>query len=230
MGTGAATEQSSVMDSQRRSRLILLSAAIAGLVLAGCSIGDDGPRTTQTREVAEFTRIDNRDAVDVDLRVGEPQRVRVRAGRKVIDDVDTEVRNGTLHLTFDRESFGTGDVAVEASVPKLSGIEVSGSGDVEAEGIDADAFELRSDGSADIAVAGTTGQLTVDLDGSGDTDLAGLAAREAWVASDGSGDTEVRAQQRLEVDLDGSGDVRVHGDPPLTRRVVDGSGELSRAD
>ena len=112
---------------------------------------------------------------------------------------------------------------------KLTGIEVSGSGDVDADGIETDAFELRSDGSADIALAGTTGRLTVDLDGSGDTDLAGLAAREAWVASDGSGDTEVRAEHRLEVDLDGSGDVRYHGDPALTRHV-DGSGELSRAD
>ena len=74
-------------------------------MLAGCTIGDDGPRTTQTRDLAEFTRIDNRDAVDVELRVGEPQRVRVHAGAKVIDDVQTGVRNGTLQVTFDRDEL-----------------------------------------------------------------------------------------------------------------------------
>jgi hypothetical protein len=215
------------MSSPRRS-LLLFPAVLAALALAGCTIGDDGPRTTQTRDVADFTRIDNRDSVDVRLHVGEPQRVRVRAGDKVIDDVRTEVRDGTLQLTFDHDGFGASEVIVEASVPSLTGIEASGSGDIDADGIDADEFEVRSDGSADIALEGTVGRLAVDLDGSGDADLAGLAAREARVAVGGSGGVDVRAAERLDVELDGSGDVRYHGDPVLTQRV-DGSGELTRA-
>ena len=216
------------MSSPRRA-LLLFPAVVAALALAACSIGDDGPRTTQTRDVAGFTRIDNRDSVDVELHVGEPQSVRVRGGEKVIDDVRTEVRDGTLHLTFDHDGFGGSDVVVEASVPTLAGIEASGSGDIDADGIDADAFEVRSEGSADIALEGAAGRLVVDLQGSGDADLAGLTTREARVAVRGSGEVDVRADERLEVDVDGSGDVRYHGDPALTQHV-DGSGELTRAD
>jgi hypothetical protein len=215
------------MPSPRRSLLLLIP--LAALALAGCGIGDDGPRTTQTRPVADFARIDNRDSVDLRLSVGEPQRLRVRAGEKVIDDVRTEVRDGTLLLTFDHDGFGGDDVVVEASVPKLTAIEASGSGDIDADGIDADAFELRSDGSADIALAGTVGRLVVDLDGSGDADLEQLAAREARVDVSGSGEAEVTAGERLDVEVDGSGDVRYHGDPALTQHV-DGSGELQRQD
>ena len=215
------------MSSPRR-RLLILPAALAALALAGCSVGDDGPHTTQTRDVGGFTRVDNRASVDVQLHAGEPQRVRVRAGEKVIDDVRTEVREGTLHVTFDHDGFGGSDVVVEASVPELTGIEVSGSGDIDADGIDAGTFEVRSDGSADIALGGTAGRLAIELDGSGDADAAGLAAREARVAVGGSGDVDVRADERLEVDVDGSGDVRYHGDPALTQNV-DGSGDLSRA-
>jgi hypothetical protein len=215
------------MSSPRRA-LLLFPAAAAALALAGCTIGDDGPRTSQTRDVADFTRIDNRDSVDIRLVVGEPQRVRVRAGEKVIDDVRTEVRDGTLHVTFDHDGFGGTDVVVEASVPELTGIEASGSGDIDVAGIDADAFEVSSDGSADIVLEGTVGSLALELDGSGDADLADLAAREARVAVSGSGDANVRAAERLEVDVDGSGDVRYHGDPALTQHV-DGSGELRRA-
>jgi hypothetical protein len=198
-------------------------------LLAGCSVGDDGPRTTDTRDVAAFTRVDNPGSVDVRLHVGEPQRVRVHAGEKVIADVRTEVRDGTLELNFDHDGWGGSNVVVEASVRALTGIEASGSGDIDADGIDADAFELRSDGSADIALEGTVGRLAVDLDGSGDADLAGLAAREARVAVGGSGGLDVRAAEQLAVNLDGSGDVRYHGDPALTQHV-DGSGELTRAD
>ena len=216
------------MPSPRRA-LLLFPAAVAALALAGCSVGDDGPQTTQTRDVADFTRIDNNASVDLRLRVGESQRVQVRAGEKVIDDVGLEVRDGTLHVTFDHDGFGGGDVVVEASVPTLTGIDLSGSGDVDADGIDADAFDVRSDGSADIALAGTAALLAVDLDGSGDADLAGLTAREARVAVNGSGDVDVRADTRLDVDVEGSGDVRYHGRPALTQNV-DGSGDLTRAD
>jgi hypothetical protein len=205
---------------------LLLPAALAALVLAGCTIGDDGPRTSQTRDVAAFTRVDNRASVDLRLHVGEPQRVRVRAGEKVIDDVRTEVRDGTLRVTFDHDGFGGSDVVVEASMPRLTGIEASGSGDIDADGISADAFAVRSDGSADLLLDGAAGRLALDLSGSGDADLAGLAARSARVALSGSGDADVRARKRLDVALDGSGDVRYHGRPTLVQHV-DGSGELS---
>jgi DUF4097 and DUF4098 domain-containing protein YvlB len=210
----------------KRSLLLL---PIAALALAGCSIGDDGPRTSQTRDVAKFTRIDNRASVDVRLHVGEPQRVRVRAGEKVIDDVRTQVRDGTLQVTFDHDGWGGSDVVVEASVPALTAVAASGSGDIDVDGIEAEAFELRSDGSADIALAGTAGRLAVDMDGSGDVELGDLAAREAHVFVGGSGDADVRADDRLDVTVDGSGDVRYHGHPELTQNV-DGSGDLSRAD
>jgi Putative auto-transporter adhesin, head GIN domain len=215
------------MSSPRRP-LVLVLAAVAALVLAGCSVGDDGPRTTQTRDVAEFTRIDNRDSVDVRLRVGERQRVQVRAGEKVIDDVRTEVRDGTLYLTFDHDGFGDSDVVVNASVPSLAGVEASGSGDIYGDGIDAEAFEISSDGSADITLAGAAGRISVLLDGSGDADLADLAAQDARVVVGGSGDLQVRADEQLDAVIGGSGDVRYHGDPALTQHV-DGSGELTRA-
>jgi hypothetical protein len=215
------------MSSPRRL-LVGPIAAVAALVLAGCGIGDDGPRTTQTRDVAPFTRIDNDDSVDVRIHVGERRRVQVRAGEKVIDDVRTEVRDGTLELTFDDDGFGDSEAVVDVSVPELTGVEVDGSGDVAADGVDADAFELRSDGSGDITLGGTVGRLGVFLDGSGDADLANLAATAATVTVGGSGDARVRADEHLDVAVDGSGDVRYYGDPALTQHL-DGSGELSRA-
>jgi hypothetical protein len=210
------------MPSLRRALLLLPLAALA---LTGCN---DGPTTTEARDVAPFTRIENRDSVDVDLQVGEPQRVRVRAGEKVIDDVRTEVEDGTLQIAFDHDGFGGSEVDVEVAVPELTAIEASSSGDIRAAGVEADAFKLASDGSADIVVAGTAARLTVELDGSGEARLADLAAEEARVTVDGSGDLELRVAQKLDVVVDGSGDVRYYGDPAVTRHV-DGSGELSHA-
>jgi len=215
--------------SSPRPLLLLIAGATAALALAGCDLGDDGPRTTQTRDVASFTRIDNRGSVDVRLRVGEKQRVKVWAGEKVIDDVTTEVRDGTLTIAFDHDGWGGNDVVVEASVPKLTGIEASGSGDIDADGIEADAFDVKSDGSSDIALAGAAQRLQVEIDGSGDADLADLKAAQAQVSVSGSGNADVRADDRLHVEVDGSGDVRYHGSPQLTQSV-DGSGDLTHVE
>ena len=116
-------------------------AAVAAARARRLRLGDDGPRTTQTRDVAGFTRIDNRASVDVRLRVGEPQRVRVLRRRE--GDRRRAHRGARRDAAgdFDHDGFGGDDVVVEASVPELTGIEASGSGDIDADGIDADAFD-----------------------------------------------------------------------------------------
>jgi hypothetical protein len=215
------------MSISRRA-IALAAVAAAGLAGAGCSLADDGPQVTQTRDVASFSSIDNRSSVDVHLHVGPPQRVRVRAGEKVVGEVHTDVRDGTLRLTFDHHGIGGGDVVVDAWVPRLTGVAVTGSGDVTGAGIDADALEVRSDGSGDVALHGTARRLSVGLDGSGDADLGALDARVARVSVGGSGDVEVRADERLAAEVDGSGDVHYHGEPAVTKRV-DGSGDVARA-
>jgi hypothetical protein len=213
--------------SSPRSALLLFPAAAAAVALGGCAITDEGPQTTQTRHVGSFTRVDDNASADLRLHVGSPQHVRVRAGDKVIDDVHTEVRGGTLYVTFPHDTIGLGDVVVDASVPRLTAVHSSGSGDVDADGIDASAFDARSEGSGDVTLAGRTDHLALDMQGSGDADASGLAAREARVSVDGSGDAHVRAADRLDVAVDGSGDVRYRGNPAVTQRM-DGSGDLNR--
>ncbi|HEX6021667.1 MAG TPA: head GIN domain-containing protein [Solirubrobacter sp.] len=206
----------------------LIPVALGALLVGGCGLRDDGPRTTQTRDLAAFTRIHNRASVDVRLRVGAPQTLRVVAGENVIDDVATEVSDGTLEIRFDNDGWGESDVAIEATVPSLAGIESSGSGEIDVDGVTGDAFHVRSDGSAEIDVDGAVARVALELNGSGNADLAGLAARFASVRVRGSGDADVRADQRLQIDVDGSGDVRYYGQPELSQHV-DGSGDVSQA-
>jgi hypothetical protein len=212
-----------------RSLLLWTLAAVAAVALAGCEIGDDGPRTSQVRDLPAFTRVDSQDSADLRLHVGDRRRVEVRAGEDVIDDVHTEVGDGTLHVTFDHHGWGGGSVVVEATVPELTAVAHSGSGDIEAEGIDAPAFELESDGSGDVALYGATESLTVDHDGSGDADLSGLTAADAQVSTSGSGNLDISADTHLDISMDGSGDVHYLGNPQLVQDV-DGSGDLSHED
>ena len=133
-------------------------------------------------------------------------------------------------------------------VDGLEGIEVAGSGRVEARGAEADEFtveiagsggadvsDVRADavrvavaGSGDVALAGRTGWLAVEIAGSGDIDAVELAADEAEVNIAGSGDVALRAEKTLDVSVAGSGDVRYYGSPEVSRSIM-GSGDVMRA-
>ena len=77
--------------------------------------------------------------------------MRVRAGEKVIDDVRTEVRDGTLQVTFDHDGFGGSDVVVEASVPELTGSRSTDRATSTPTASTAARSRSASDGSGDVA-------------------------------------------------------------------------------
>ena len=205
------------------TRLALIGGSLAAILLSGCAAGDDGPKATEDRTVAEFARVSTDGPADVRIRIGQPQRVRVVAGEKVIDDVHTDVRDGVLEVSFDRHR--SGEVVVEVDVPSLTAIDTDGSGDVIADGVDSDALDVRMDGSGDLDVTGTVERIAVDQQGSGDLDLQHLSAREARATLKGSGDAEFWVEDHFDVRADGSGDVHYRGDATVTKQL-EGSGDF----
>jgi len=207
---------------------LLLPAAAAATLLAGCIGIDAGPTTTDHRDVAAFTRIKAEDQVDVRLRGGERRRLDVRAGEKVIDDVRTEVRDGTLYVSYDGPGIRRGRLLVEVAAPKVEAIDITGSADVVADELDGRALDVRVTGAGDLSADGRADRLTVDISGSGDADLADLTAAEARVELSGAGDADVLATERLDADVRGAGDLAYRGEPRLTEHVS-GSGDIEHA-
>jgi hypothetical protein len=206
---------------------LILPIAAATLALTGCIGVDAGPTTTQTRDVDAFTRLKAEDEVDVNLRVGESRHLRVRAGEKVIDDIRTEVRNGTLYVSYDGPSIREGRLLVEVAAPAVDGVDITGASDVRVEGLAADAFDIRVSGAGDLTAEGRVQRLKLDISGAGDADLAELAADDARVELGGSGDADVYASDRLDAEVSGAGDLAYRGDPSL-HQDVSGAGEIDR--
>jgi hypothetical protein len=206
---------------------LILPVAAATLALTGCIGVDAGPTTTQTRDVDTFTRLKAEDEVDVNLRVGKARHLRVRAGEKVIDDIHTEVRDGTLYVSYDGPSIREGRLLVDVSAPAIEGVDITGASDVRVEGLAADAFDVRVSGAGDLAAEGRVQRLRLDISGAGDADLAELAAADARVELSGSGDADVYASDRLDAEVSGAGDLAYRGEPRVHENVS-GSGEIEQ--
>ena len=104
-------------------------------------------------------------------------------------------------------------------------LNLDGSGDISAEGLEVRRLELGLSGSGDVRLAGRADTLMVGLAGSGDVDTRGLRAQQVEIGLAGSGDVDVCALGSLALNVAGSGDVTYYGEPSLPELNLTGSGE-----
>jgi hypothetical protein len=209
---------------------VVVSLLAFAAALSGC--GSSGPKVAQTRTVAAFDRIEVDGSSDVDVRTGPRSALRLTAGSKVINHVDTEVQDGTLKITTDWHGFhfgpDFGGTRVRVTVPSLRGVTIRGSSGVDLHGLAGPSLALRIQGSGDVTASGRVDSLDAEIAGSGDVRLADLAARTAQVRVRGSGDSDLNVSDSLDVGVAGSGDVTYRGHPTVRSNMA-GSGDLRRS-
>ena len=207
----------------------LLPLLIAVVVVAGCGGGD---RTTETRAVAPFERLEIADSVDVQVVPGDGREVRVYGGEDVLDRVETESSAGVLRIDVHDRGIvigpdPLGDVRVQVAASALDAVEIAGSADVELGGLDLPQLELEIEGAGEVAASGTADRLAATIQGAGDAELSDLAVRTATVVVQGAGEAHLNVSERLDVKVQGAADVIYRGHPTVTEDI-DGAGEVRR--
>ncbi|WP_010161420.1 head GIN domain-containing protein [Sphingomonas sp. PAMC 26617] len=229
---------------------------IAVLALAGCSNTSDaaepaGSGTTRTFAISDFSAVSLRGSDDVDVRVGTGFSVRAEGPRTELDKLEI-VRDGdTLKIGRKKNLAGFGwgggrrGVKVFVTMPRITGAQVAGSGDLAIDRVDGQRFggeaagsgnlsigalsvpeaRLSVAGSGDIDAKGRVERLTIDVAGSGSVAAGGVKARTATVSVAGSGDVRADVAGPARVSLVGSGDVDLG---PQARCTVSktGSGDV----
>jgi hypothetical protein len=181
---------------------------------------------------------------------GDKESVQIEAEDNLLPYLETRVE-GTMLIVETRSGVHlrpTHPIVVRVAVDDLDRLEVSGSGDVEGDGLEvddlalvvtgsggvalsglkADALQARISGSGTAEVSGAAESLDLTISGSGDYRGRNLAAAEADVRISGSGSALVNASDRLDATITGSGSVRYVGSPTL-QSTVTGSGSIRQA-
>jgi len=212
-----------------------------------------GKVQTETRPVSGFQAISLKTPAKLVLRQGSREGIELRADDNILPLIETRVVDGaggpTLEIrSRDGASYSTKTTPViTVDLVKLSGLAVSGSGDVIADGLKSpalkvaisgagdirlnklavDELSIKVSGSGDIRFNGRAGKLGIAIAGSGDVDTAGLEADDVSVSISGSGDASVNARKTLAVSIAGSGDVVYSGDA-VPKTAIAGSGTVKK--
>jgi hypothetical protein len=233
---------------------VLLSIVLATSLLS-CKkdIIGDGPITTETRTVQNFTSIELQMNGNVYYRNDPQWKLEISARESIHDILETNVINGKLVIRYYNGKTYDNDESIRITVsgPGVNnfvtttsgniigeneiivsniGLHSSGSGNILISKVTATSLEAQSLQSGKVSVgAGTVNTENLKSDGSGTVDMRSVQAKYAYAYTKGSGDIRVKVSERLEAKIYGSGWVLYYGWPVVSRTVV-GSGKVERAD
>ena len=224
-------------------------AIAASSLLAGCgspALADDGPTTTEPRQVQGVHAVDLRTSGDLTVTTGPTPKLTITAGRAALRYLTSTVHDGTVILGSRAGHDISSDIHYELTLPILDGVVIAGSGSAQGilvaddsftltssgsgsavfDGLAATAVTVQLSGSGDIDLTGTTDAQSVALDGSGSYFGSELKSRTSDVRIAGSGSARIHASSQLKAEVTGSGSIKYTGDPTLSTRVT-GNGTVS---
>jgi putative autotransporter adhesin-like protein len=187
-----------------------------------------GVPASQARELTPFGAVELAGSNEVTIRVGGEQSVVVHADDNLLDRVTTRVGDGTLVIGNEGGGFTTRNpIRVDVVVPAVDELALSGSGTIDAGGIDVDELTVVLSGSGVVSASGRARRVEVKLNGSGDAKLQGVFAREAHAKLSGTGRITVHATESIDASVPGTGSIEYAGNPPQVRKSVDGVGSVN---
>ncbi len=213
--------------------LIGIAIAIVYAVLSDSSsststVQGSGVLAQESRTVPASGSVELAGSNNVTIRVGERQSVQVYGDDNLIDRVTTRVNASTLVIGSSPGSYATRTpMRVEVSVPSLSALTLSGSGNITITGIEQPHLTVTISGSGVVIASGTTDQLDVTISGSGDAQLGQIEASAVRAVVSGSGQIIVTATESLDASVPGSGSIVYGGNPSDVTKSVTGSGAIT---
>ncbi|RMF12415.1 MAG: DUF2807 domain-containing protein [Alphaproteobacteria bacterium] len=210
---------------------VLLGAAAMVAVAGTAAAGKGEQMTEETRSPGAFDRILLKGEANVDLRIGTPASLLVRAHRAGdLRRVETRVVDGRLIVeTHLRKGISWRDHTVEVAivVPRLKEAVVGGAGDLTLAGLDEKSFSLRIAGAGDATLEGRCGHLDMKVSGAGDVRAGSLVCRDIRLKLSGAGDVDIPAGEELEARISGAGDLQLFGPCGRLKLDVSGAGDVN---
>ena len=215
----------------------VLAAVAAAFCVAGCDmpstgglgqVGGSGVVVTQQYDYSGFTRVvvDSGFDVQIDYADDDTYMVAVTVDDNLVEEhLKVELDGDTLHIGL-APLWNYHDVTVKARVvlPRLTGLEASGSSTVEVVGVRFGDVTVDVSGASRVEGSAELGEVAGEVSGGSTLDLAGAASGLRLDASGGSrlALLELRAET-ADLDLSGGSNGQVTVTGSLTGEVSGGS-------
>jgi hypothetical protein len=192
-------------------------------------IKGSGKAVSESRAVSGFTGVSLKGTGQLLIDTNGTESLEITGDDNLLPEITSEIKGGELVLgTKDNVNISPSkDIVYKLSAKSLDSIELAGSGEIDAKGINTDRLKVLLGGSGNISAAGMAERQEVTIAGSGNYRGENLKTKASTVSIAGSGDAGVDASDKLDVTVAGSGSVKYSGDPKVTQNIM-GSGSVDK--
>ena len=214
------------------NRLPAFIVILFSVILNGCfgpSVRGSGHVMSEPRNVSGFSKISLEGSGHVIIEQGVAEALTVTSDDNLLHYIETEVRGDTLVLG-ERSGVSLGpseDIVFKVTARNLDGLEISGSGAAEAKGIHSPKMKIDISGSGEISAEGAADDLDISVSGSGRYRGDSLKSKRTTVDISGSGSALVASSETLNATVSGSGKIEYVGNPQV-RQDISGSGSIRK--
>jgi hypothetical protein len=184
---------------------------ILGFLITSLSLAQE----TQTRSVGSFTGVKVAEGIDVYLKKGDKESVRVEVYGTRLDNVITEVSGSYLkiHMRDEDRDRNNANVKVYVTYVKVDKLSASSAGSIFSEGtIDANSMEISSSSAANIEIAiNASGEVEISSSSAGEVEVKGKAkSLDAGASSAGEIDAYDLEAEKVNAEASSAGSIKVN--------------------
>jgi hypothetical protein len=204
-------------------------SSYAGVNANGHGDNTNGPLTKESRNVSGFDGVELRGVGNLFIEQTGSESLTVEAEKTVVPELATRVVDGRLIIGPESDSgiHTTGPINYHLTVQNLNSLEVLGTANAEATGIETENLTVTISGAGNVRMEGKADEQAVEISGTGTYLAENLESREVNIDVAGAGSAIVNAKEELDAEISGVGSVEYVGDPRI-QQSVSGAGQVSK--
>jgi hypothetical protein len=186
--------------------------------------GESGPQKSRTLAWSGARGLDVDLPADIRyVQADGPATVTVTGPESAVDRV--VIRGSSIRYEGGRHHWGS-RLSILVRAPNIDSFDLSGDNHLAIEGYNQDSLNIDVSGAGEVTAEGRVKTIAIDVSGSGDVDLGRLKAEGADVEISGAGDVTIAPTEWAKLDVSGMGDVRLLTHPPKLDTDVSGAGRV----
>ena len=212
--------------------------------LFSSAVGQQG----ETREVGSFSGVKAAEGIDVFLKHGDKEQVRVEVTGTEPSNVITEVSGAYLKIHMRDGRYRKVDAKVYVTYVNLNKLSASSAGSIFSDGvlqanslemsassagsievtIEAGSAEVSSSSAGDVELKGRAGEISVDASSAGEIDAYDLEADEVEAEASSGGSVKVNVRKSLHARASSGGSIRYRGNPDRSNTNSSSGGSVRK--
>lgn len=205
---------------------------------------------TEVREVGSFSGVKSGEAIDVYLKKGDKESVKVEVTSAKLSDVITEISGSYLKVHMRSGVYrNRGTIKVYVTYVNLNKISASSASNVFSEGtiktslmdisvssaaqielkIESENLTIDASSAGDIVLEGKAKSLEVEASSAGDVDAYNLESERVEARASSGGSVKINVTKELDAQASSGGSIRYRGNPMKTNSDSSSGGSVKKS-